>query len=417
MVTVNTPFFSMQPWGTFPSSVFSALPVSCTQNIAEVTDPLRGSNAALSSASPSFIGIRRFAEDHHLELDLRSPTFSVESGAKAIAYFQAAYGSDASAKVLFGSAFPRQILHWSYQRYHEMMQAMQGDYENLKSDKRVIVSVIGKLATSLQLFQDQMDEFWWTWNHMGEDNEIFRVQVGKGIHDADRRPAALNRQLQDLQRLRAGEVELSSLIENFQYDQILVEVAGIMEEGCDLAKTELAVNRVHFDDSQMKFLHDYSPLFVRKDVDILIRMTDIIANLVSNGGRYAKEKDARVKLHANILPGGALEITVADNGIGIAAESIDRMGEHGFREGRKEVAGSHGFGVASVIESLRELSFGPLWIRSSLGVRSEFRFVIPAEAIEWNPKEGLSIPAADGTSYFERYAQEGFIIPKAARTE
>lgn len=87
-------------------------------------------------------------------------------------------------------------------------------------------------------------------------------------------------------------------------------------------------------------------------------------------------------MSAEALPEGALRITVRDDGIGILPEHLLDLGGSGFREGRKEVADSHGLGLASIIQNLRIQQWGPLWVRSRPGEGSEVRFEIPAEAFK-----------------------------------
>lgn len=109
-------------------------------------------------------------------------------------------------------------------------------------------------------------------------------------------------------------------------------------------------------------------------------LADVMANLLTNVWRYRSSETPVAEFSANPTPDGGLKISLRDDGIGILPEHLFDLGGNGYREARKEVKGSQGFGLASVIENLRALGWGPLWVRSAPGSRTEFRFEIPAQA-------------------------------------
>ncbi len=111
-------------------------------------------------------------------------------------------------------------------------------------------------------------------------------------------------------------------------------------------------------------------------------LSDILANLLSNAWRYRRDEAGPVVLGPELLANGSLQISVRDQGMGISSENIARLGMHGYREARREVAGSQGLGLNSVIETLRRLGWGPLWVRSQVGQGTEFRFSIPRGHLE-----------------------------------
>lgn len=148
---------------------------------------------------------------------------------------------------------------------------------------------------------------------------------------------------------------------------------------------------------------------------------DIVANLLTNAWRYRSHDQGEVRLKTQVMPAGDFEVSVRDNGIGIESQNLPNLGGHGYRESRKDLSSSHGFGLASVIETLRNLGWGPLWVRSQVGSGSEFRFVIPREYLLGTDDTGtpLSNPSVDRwgrgpRTELERQLDTGFIVPAAS---
>lgn len=142
---------------------------------------------------------------------------------------------------------------------------------------------------------------------------------------------------------------------------------------------------------------------------------DIIANLLSNAARYRSSDIPSIRMEVETIANGALRITVADDGIGILPEHRALLGQGGFQEGRKQIARSQGWGLSSVIQNLRSLSWGPLWVRSRPGEGSEFRFEIPADAFHRSNPATQDGPIGPGIeSSLEENLRNGFFVPVSA---
>ena len=100
-----------------------------------------------------------------------------------------------------------------------------------------------------------------------------------------------------------------------------------------------------------------------------------ITNLVSNGIKYGKE-GGYVMLSAVKLS-NSTEIVVADNGIGIASENIDKIWKRFYRvdDVRNDEYGSSGLGLA-MVKSIIELHDGEISVKSTLGEGTEFRIIL-----------------------------------------
>jgi len=100
-----------------------------------------------------------------------------------------------------------------------------------------------------------------------------------------------------------------------------------------------------------------------------------ITNLISNGIKYGKES-GHVSVSAS-KAGDRTEIVVADNGVGISEEHIDKIWTRFYRvdDVRNDEYGSSGLGL-SMVKSIIELHGGEITVKSELGQGTEFKIVL-----------------------------------------
>ena len=100
-----------------------------------------------------------------------------------------------------------------------------------------------------------------------------------------------------------------------------------------------------------------------------------ITNLISNGIKYGKES-GYVSVSASKL-GDRTEIVVADNGVGISEEHIDKIWTRFYRidDVRNDEYGSSGLGLA-MVKSIIELHSGEITVKSTPGHGTEFRIIL-----------------------------------------
>lgn len=113
-------------------------------------------------------------------------------------------------------------------------------------------------------------------------------------------------------------------------------------------------------------------LMVEADESLLL---SVMTNLVANGIKYGKQ-GGYVRITAVRAERGT-EITVADNGIGISAEHLDKIWGRFYRvdDVRNDEYGSCGLGLA-MVKSIVALHGGTIDVRSKPGVGSTFRIVL-----------------------------------------
>ena len=100
-----------------------------------------------------------------------------------------------------------------------------------------------------------------------------------------------------------------------------------------------------------------------------------ITNLISNGIKYGNES-GHVSVSASKF-GDRTEIVVADNGVGISGEHIDKIWTRFYRvdDVRNDEYGSSGLGL-SMVKSIIELHGGEITVKSEVGKGTEFRIIL-----------------------------------------
>jgi PAS domain S-box-containing protein len=102
-------------------------------------------------------------------------------------------------------------------------------------------------------------------------------------------------------------------------------------------------------------------------------LRQVLQNLLSNAVRHAATERPEVRVHARRLP-AAWEVSVADNGPGVAAEVRPRMFDM-FVRGR---GGGAGLGLA-ICRRAVERHGGRIWVQDAPGGGADVRFTLPAD--------------------------------------
>ena len=128
------------------------------------------------------------------------------------------------------------------------------------------------------------------------------------------------------------------------------------------------------------------------------KLKQIMYNLLSNAVKFTPAS-GRVDVSA-VRDGDFIEISVADNGIGISSEDIPKL-FHPFTQLEsvytKEYEGT-GLGL-SLNKHLVELHGGRIWAESELGVGSVFHFTIPILPVSFKePAAALQMSVAPQTA-------------------
>lgn len=110
-----------------------------------------------------------------------------------------------------------------------------------------------------------------------------------------------------------------------------------------------------------------------------IRVGEVITNLVANATAYSEE-GSRIVLEAH-SSGSEVIVSVQDEGVGIAADHIDKVFDRFYRleSGVSRRRGGTGLGL-SISKSIIEEHGGEIWVESKLGQGSKFSFSLPTAA-------------------------------------
>jgi PAS domain S-box-containing protein len=179
--------------------------------------------------------------------------------------------------------------------------------------------------------------------------------------------------------------ELSLLAANIEHikeivamQQSYAKISGMIEllPAAELVEDALRMNAGAMERHKVHVVRDYTPappVLVDKH-----KALQILVNLIRNA-KYAlaeaNRKDKMVTLQIRPTEHHTVRISVSDNGVGIGAENLTRIFEHGFTT-RKD---GHGFGLHSGALVARELG-GSLTVRSEgAGKGALFALELPTE--------------------------------------
>ncbi|MGD1086054.1 MAG: PAS domain-containing protein [Verrucomicrobiota bacterium] len=196
--------------------------------------------------------------------------------------------------------------------------------------------------------------------------------------------------------------ELASLTKNIDHIKEIVamqqsysKVSGICEivPPSDLVEDALRMNGAALDRHQIELVREYSktpPILVEKH-----KVLQILVNLIRNA-KYACDEsgrpDKRLTVRVGLDNNNHVAISIIDNGVGIPAENLARIFNHGFTTRRD----GHGFGLHSGALNARELG-GSLNMRSEgAGQGAEFTLELPLQPPRPAPAADSASPPSPG---------------------
>ncbi|MBD2128592.1 ATP-binding protein [Microcoleus sp. ZQ-A2] len=149
-----------------------------------------------------------------------------------------------------------------------------------------------------------------------------------------------------------------------------IQVVGIRE----ITNVVLMLSQPLVGKKDLRLINKIDPELPSVDADEN-RLQQILYNLVGNSIKFTPSGTVEVSATA---VNHELEITVADTGIGIPADKLDRVFES-FEQADGSIAreyGGAGLGLA-VTKQLVQLHNGRIWVESTVGVGSRFTFTLP----------------------------------------
>jgi len=204
------------------------------------------------------------------------------------------------------------------------------------------------------------------------------------------------------ERLRWAQAVIQRQVKHMSWllDDLL-DVARITQGKLELKKARVSLNsivdaaveaaRPLLDEKRHHLIVDLPPEVPTLQADPL-RLAQVVCNLLNNAAKYT-DPGGRIELSARVAI-DAVSMTVRDNGIGIPAQSLDRIFDMFAQIDGQSSRSGGGLGIGlSLVKGLVELHGGYIEVASAgLGHGSEFTVRLPLTAIDRNAAQ---TPAAD----------------------
>jgi signal transduction histidine kinase len=105
------------------------------------------------------------------------------------------------------------------------------------------------------------------------------------------------------------------------------------------------------------------------------RIEQVLLNLMDNAIKFSRPGGS-ITLRVSATPDRLVLVQVIDEGIGIPAAELPRVGERFYRADKARSRGGHGLGLA-IAQSLIHAHGGELWLESEEGVGTTASFTLP----------------------------------------
>ena len=198
-----------------------------------------------------------------------------------------------------------------------------------------------------------------------EDEEVSRKFLTKIVRNANRL-GALAQDLSDISRLETGQRAMQ--FQPFSLKRLVADVVESVESLASESQITISISvskslpPVHGDPKQLR---------------------QVLTNLVVNAIKYSND-GGKVRIKARTLKRNTIRVSVADNGIGIEKEDLNRLTERFFRvdKSRSRSAGGTGLGL-SIVKHILAAHDQVLHMESKPGVGSTFSFELkPADRLQ-----------------------------------
>jgi signal transduction histidine kinase/CheY-like chemotaxis protein len=194
----------------------------------------------------------------------------------------------------------------------------------------------------------------------GQFPDETRKRFLEQIHSSGKHLLGLINDILDLSKIEAGQMELRLQ---------MVSIAGVVGEVAGTMEPLAAEKQIHLEFEAASA----GPILADES-----KLKQMILNLVSNAIKFTPEGGTVTIKAARVVD--RLEIVVSDNGIGIAAQDVERL----FKEFQQVDSGVNrkqqgtGLGLA-LTRSFAILHGGDVHVRSELGKGSQFTIELPVE--------------------------------------
>ena len=238
---------------------------------------------------------------------------------------------------------------------HKHLEKKMVEYEELDRLKTNLLSTVShELRTPLAIIKGYSTMLLDYDCRLQEDE---KHQHLRSIDRATDRLTELVDHLLDMSRMDAGLMKL---------DRAPTSISKVIREAVAEARLTAPGSRI------VSRVRDRLP---RINIDAR-RIRQVVDNLIDNAVKYSGDESS-VVMEAQRVD-RELRISVADQGIGIPAEDIDKVFNRMYRAEQRLTYGSGGLGLGlSVCKGMVEAHGGKIWVESQVGEGSTFYFTLP----------------------------------------
>ncbi|MBN2589079.1 MAG: PAS domain S-box protein [Sedimentisphaerales bacterium] len=214
--------------------------------------------------------------------------------------------------------------------------------------KRIRKSKVSYLSDTIHLFEEHSNDLatFLTTEERGKKLSIFMTNLSQELVEEQ------TRQLESLGELTKHVQHVADII---QLQQSYSKTKGITEPAsiAELIDDAVKINAETISRNKIDVRRSYAdlPIMLLDRHKVLQILTNLIGNAIYALAKNSNEEKI-LSLSVNESGEGRIKIEVRDNGIGIPAQNLTRIFEHGFTTKEK----GHGFGLHSTALSVNELS-------------------------------------------------------------
>lgn len=178
--------------------------------------------------------------------------------------------------------------------------------------------------------------------------------------------------------------ELASVLRNVEHIKAIVatqqtyaQVSGLRESLrlAEVVDDALKIDASSLSESGIELVKDYEA-GLPEIISDRHRVLQIIINLLSNARHAVQAHPGAKRLTVRLArDGGGVSVLVTDNGVGISAEHLARVFEHGFTT---KLTG-HGFGLHASANAAHELGGSLIAASDGVGCGAAFTLALPSE--------------------------------------
>lgn len=259
----------------------------------------------------------------------------------------------------------------------DVTERKEADQSNLKLERmQLLRDVVGNISHDLRTPMTIIG------------NYLYILQYNNDPQKRDKAIKQITEQTSHLSRLIESLISMSRLDEDPGLQLVLIDIDELVK---------MVINHFHFEagDSRIEIVFDGldSPTFITAAEPELYRaVTDLVENAINH---TAPGGVVKVK---TLLIDDLIEISVADNGPGIAAEHLPHIFERFYRvdSARSSKQGRGGMGLA-IVQRVAERHHGEVIVETEVGKGSTFRLRLPRNIIP-TPEEDTSTSDVSVTS-------------------